>query len=60
MKQELSAIAGAVEERGFAFVQAPATAALLERAGLCHWRSFAASWNDLGVDMYIVEVGYQF
>jgi hypothetical protein len=57
MNKELSAIAGAVEKRGFAFVRAPDTAALLERAGLRDWRSFAASWNDLGVDMYMADGG---
>jgi hypothetical protein len=57
MNKELSAIAGAVEKRGFAFVRAPDMAALLERAGLRDWRSFAASWNDLGVDMYMADGG---
>jgi hypothetical protein len=57
MNRELSAISHAVDARGFAFVQAPDMAALLERAGLRHWRFFAASWNDLGVDMYMADGG---
>jgi hypothetical protein len=57
MKNEVSVIAGAVERRGFSFVQAPETAAVLEKAGLRDWRSFAASWNDLGVDAYMADGG---
>jgi hypothetical protein len=57
MNDELSAIAGGVEKHGFAFVRAPDTAALLEHAGLRDWRSFAAGWNDLGVDMYMADGG---
>jgi hypothetical protein len=57
MSKELSAVVDTVDERGFAFVHAPEMAALLEQAGLRHWRSFAASWNDLGVDMYMADGG---
>lgn len=57
MRNELAAIAGAIEKRGFVFVQAPETAALLERAGLRDWRSFQQSWNDLGVDAYMADGG---
>jgi hypothetical protein len=57
MGKQLSAIAGAVGARGFAFVQAPDTAALLEKAGLRDWRAFAASWSDLGVDTYMADGG---
>jgi hypothetical protein len=57
MKSELAAIAAAVERGGFAFVRAPAMAALFEHAGLRDWRSFAESWNDLGVDAYMADGG---
>jgi hypothetical protein len=57
MTELLPDIAGAVAERGFAFVRAPDMTALLEQAGLCRWREFAASWNDLGVDAYMADGG---
>ena len=57
MDRELTAIAAAVGARGFAFVEAPGTAALLEAAGLRDWPAFAASWNDLGVDTYMADGG---
>jgi hypothetical protein len=53
----VSAIAGAVAAKGFALVRAPDMAALLEPAGLCQWPSFAASWNDLGLDAYMADGG---
>jgi hypothetical protein len=57
MERELAAIAAAVGARGFAFVEAPETAALLETAGLQDWPRFAANWNDLGVDTYMADGG---
>ena len=57
MTDQLSAIAGKIERDGFAFVQAPEMGALLERGGLADWRSFAASWDDLGVDAYMADGG---
>ena len=57
MKRELLPIADAVEKRGFAFIRGADMATLLERAGLRHWREFAASWNDLGVDAYMADGG---
>ena len=57
MTELLSAIAGAVATKGFAFVRAPDMTALLEPAGLRRWRDFAASWNDLGVDAYMADGG---
>jgi hypothetical protein len=53
----LSGIADAVAERGFAFARAPDMTGLLEPAGLRDWRSFAASWGDLGVDAYMADGG---
>jgi hypothetical protein len=57
MDGELAVIAAAVGARGFAFVEAPDMAALLEPAGLRNWPRFAASWNDLGVDTYMADGG---
>jgi hypothetical protein len=57
MTDTLAAIAGKLGRDGFAFVQAPEMHALLETAGLRDWGSFAASWNDLGVDTYMADGG---
>jgi hypothetical protein len=57
MNKELSAVAGEVEKQGFAFVRASDMATVLERAGLRDWRSFAGSWNNLGVDMFMADGG---
>jgi hypothetical protein len=57
MTELLSTIAGAVAERGFAFVRAPDMTTLLEQARLRQWLDFAASWNDLGVDTYMADGG---
>jgi hypothetical protein len=51
----LATIAAAVERDGFAFVRAPEMRAVLNRAGLADWDGFAASWDDLGVDMYMAD-----
>ncbi|MFT8885452.1 MAG: 2OG-Fe dioxygenase family protein [Acetobacter papayae] len=40
---------------GFVFVQAEAMHSLLP--GLTQWDQFAASWNDLGVDLYMADGG---
>jgi hypothetical protein len=52
-----TAIARAVAAKGFALVRAPEMTALLEAAGLRHWATFAASWNDLGLDAYMADGG---
>ncbi len=57
MTDRLSAIADTVAGGGFAFVRAPEMAAVLEAAGLRDWDRFAASWDDLGVDMYMADGG---
>jgi len=49
--------AKAIGQHGFAFVREPEMGALLETAGLRDWGSFAASWNDLGVDAYMADGG---
>jgi hypothetical protein len=53
----LARIAAAVERNGFAFVRAPEMRAVLDEAGLADWDSFAGSWDDLGVDMYMADGG---
>ncbi len=57
MNKLLSTIADTIRRDGFAFVQAPKMGPLLEEAGLRTWRSFAASWEDLGVDAYMADGG---
>lgn len=46
-----------LEREGFAFLQAEAMRTLLEHKGLADWDTFAASWNDLGVDRYMADGG---
>ncbi|MGA8761107.1 MAG: 2OG-Fe dioxygenase family protein [Stellaceae bacterium] len=57
MTYSLGSLAGAIERDGFAFVEAPEMRALLNEAELGGWESFAASWNDLGVDAYMADGG---
>jgi hypothetical protein len=47
-----------LQREGFAFVDSSQMRALLERAGNVNdWASFAASWNDLALDTYLVDHG---
>ncbi len=57
MTDLLAPIAATVAAAGFALVRAPQMAALLEGDGLRAWGSFAASWDDLGVDAYMADGG---
>src|SRR3954447_5429473 len=57
MTDRLATIAEAVQRDGYAFVRAPEMRALLEALGLRDWDGFAASWGDLGVDMYMADGG---
>jgi hypothetical protein len=57
MGESLGRLAGAIEQDGFAFVRAPQMRALLGEPELRDWESFAASWNDLGVDTYMADGG---
>jgi hypothetical protein len=57
MTDRLAVIAQAVARDGFAYVRAPEMGAVLEAAGLRDWRHFAASWDDLGVDMFMADGG---
>jgi hypothetical protein len=57
MTDLLATIAATVADKGFAFVRAPEMRAVLEWAGLSAWDSFAAGWDDLGVDTYMADGG---
>src|SRR5689334_648826 len=57
MTDRLAPIAEIVSRDGYAFVRAPEMGVLLESAGLSDWDGFAASWDDLGVDMFMADGG---
>ncbi len=57
MTEFLAAIADTIGRDGFAFVRAPEMHAALESAGLREWGSFAASWDDLGIDTFMADGG---
>ncbi len=58
MSQPIEALTVLIAGNGYAFVQAPAMRALLDRhGGLADWEAFAASWDDLGVDTYMADGG---
>jgi hypothetical protein len=57
MTVPLSTVADRLARTGFAFVEAPETAALLPQEALRGWDGFAASWNDLGLDTYMADGG---
>ena len=57
MTELLAPVADTIRRAGFAFVEAPEMGVLLEMAGLSDWQSFAASWDDLGVDTYMADGG---
>jgi hypothetical protein len=57
MTDLLEPIVCAVARDGFACVRAAELGAVLEEAGLREWADFAASWDDLGVDMYMADGG---
>jgi hypothetical protein len=46
-----------LERDGFAYVPATEMQQLLPRAAVETWDTFAASWNDLGVDTYMADGG---
>ncbi|HJU17392.1 MAG TPA: 2OG-Fe dioxygenase family protein [Stellaceae bacterium] len=57
MDAVLDATAATIADTGFAFVRAPRMRSWLAGAGFADWPSFAASWNDLGVDSYMADGG---
>ncbi|MGE0115807.1 MAG: 2OG-Fe dioxygenase family protein [Steroidobacteraceae bacterium] len=50
-------VTGHLRAQGFAFAPAAVFKTLLPEAALRDWPSFAASWNDLGVDTYMADGG---
>ena len=54
---DLDSISRPIAERGFAHVPASAMCRIFEAAGLRDWKSFAASWDDLGVDTFMADGG---
>ena len=50
-------IADLIGRDGFAFVHAAEMQGVLQTQGLADWDSFAASWDDLGVDTYMADGG---
>ncbi len=50
-------IADLVGQGGFAFVHDNEMRGVLESNGLAEWDSFAASWDDLGLDTYMADGG---
>jgi hypothetical protein len=52
-----NSIAGHLRDEGFAWASAEQLRALLPPAALRDWKTFAASWNDLGVDIYMADNG---
>jgi len=57
MTELIAAIADKIGRDGFVFVRAPEMGRVLDEAGLSDWGSFAASWDDLGVDAYMADGG---
>lgn len=54
----MAEFAAGMREAGFALVPAETMRALLEGCGsLADWDSFAASWDDLGLDTYMADGG---
>jgi hypothetical protein len=50
-------LADRIRHDGFAFVPAAEMRAVLQATGLADWDSFAASWDDLGLDTYMADGG---
>ena len=57
MTASVADIARSVTRTGFALVRAPEMREVFEQAGLADWDSFAGSWDDLGIDMYMADGG---
>ena len=52
-----NSIARHLRDEGFAWASAEQLRTLLPPAALRDWNTFAASWNDLGVDAYMADSG---
>jgi hypothetical protein len=57
MSERMANVADSVRRSGYAFVRAPDMRAMLEAAGLREWDGFVASWDDLGIDMFMADGG---
>jgi hypothetical protein len=57
MTGDISVIAEEIRSAGFGFAPAEQFRALLTPAALAEWLSFAASWENLGVDTYMADGG---
>jgi hypothetical protein len=57
MAGDESVIVEEVRSTGFSFTPAEQFRALLTPAALAEWPSFAASWDDLGLDTYMADGG---
>lgn len=54
---ELAAATATLAASGFVFLPARETAGLLGEAAAAAWPAFAASWDDLGPDLYMADGG---
>ncbi len=57
MSHALAPAAAGLREAGFAFVPAAVLRAALTQTALAAWPAFAASWDDLGPDLYMADGG---
>jgi hypothetical protein len=57
MTGDISVITEEIRSAGFGFAPAEQFRALLTPAALAEWLSFAASWENLGVDTYTADGG---
>jgi hypothetical protein len=57
MSGDILVIAEAIRSAGFRFAPAAQFRALLTPPALAEWPSFAASWEELGVDIYMADGG---
>ncbi|HEX3984495.1 MAG TPA: 2OG-Fe dioxygenase family protein [Acidisoma sp.] len=56
-QKALQALAVTMDAQGFAQVAAAEMAPILEAQGLTDWASFAASWDDMGLDRFMADGG---
>ncbi len=53
----LAEAAASLDAEGFAHVRAEVLRPVLRHGGLADWDGFAASWDDLGLDLYMADGG---
>jgi hypothetical protein len=54
---DFASLTARLEAEGFAHAEAPTMRALFDAHGFADWDTFAASWNDLGVDTFMADGG---